>query len=457
MINELTLKNFKSWEKIERMRLAPITGLFGTNSSGKSSILQTLLLLKQTIESSDRSLPLLFGGEKDYVELGMFRDVIWSHDMARALFFKLNWDLPKELEIENPEKPTETLFSGNKMAFSTEIDCSDKGLARVKQLEYFFSNKTFSLTRQESGNQYQLSPTQQGNGFRFIRTRGRNWDIPRPVKFYGFPDQVMTYYQNTVWLPDFQLELENLFSRIYYLGPLRDFPKRRYIWSGGDPIDVGQRGERAIDAILAAKEKEPYIYRGKRKHIWTLDTMLAHQLKELGLIHEFSVNPIAKGSNLYEVRVKKTPGAAEVLITDVGFGVSQVLPILVLCYFVPEGSTILFEQPEIHLHPSVQSGLADVFIDVAKHRNIQLIIESHSEHLLKRLQRRIAEDVINPDDTALYFCETEQKTSILKKLEANMYGNIENWPANFFGDQFGEVAAQQEAALDRQIKSEKSE
>jgi len=457
MINRLTLKNFKSWENVDGMRLAPITGLFGANSSGKSSILQALLLLKQTIESTDRSLQLLFGGEKDYVELGTFQDVVWSHDVARTLLFGLDWTLPKELVIPNPEKPTETLLSGKEMVFSTEIDYSTKSQTRVKRLEYCFADASFSLTRKETGNKYQLSPTQQGNGFRFVRTKGRGWELPQPVKFHGFPDQVMTYYQNTDFLSDIQLELERLFSRLFYLGPLREYPKRRYIWSGSEPIDVGQRGERTIDAILAAKNRGNDIRRGRNMPRWALDRMLAYQLKQLKLIHAFSVEPIALGSSPYEVRVQKSPGAAKVLITDVGFGVSQVLPILVLCYFVPEGSTILLEQPEIHLHPAVQSGLADVFIDVAKHRNIQLIIESHSEHLLNRLQRRIAEEVITPEEIALYSCRTEQKSAILEPLRTNMFGDIENWPEDFFGDPFGELAAKQKAALERQIQSEESE
>ena len=119
--------------------------------------------------------------------------------------------------------------------------------------------------------------------------------------------------------------------------------------------------------------------------------MLAYWLKEMDLIHDFSVDRVAERGSIYEVRVQKERGSASVLLTDVGFGVSQVLPVLVLCYYVEEGSTLLFEQPEIHLHPSVQSSLADLFIDVTKHRNIQIIVESHSEHLLNRLQRRMAE------------------------------------------------------------------
>lgn len=454
MIKKLSLENFKCWQHLA-MRLAPITGLFGTNSSGKSSILQALLLLKQTIESSDRSLPLMLGGGNDYVELGSFQDVVCFHDTENVLHFGFSWDLPKKLEIENPDNPTEILFSGTEMEFQTEIDLAPKDKIRVRKLKYDFAGKSFSYTWKE-GAKYQLSPTKSGNGFRFIREKGRGWAPPQPIKFHGFPDQVKTYYQNTDFLADIQLELESLFSRIYYLGPLRDFPRRRYVWSGSEPGDVGRRGDRTVDAILAAKEKGKYIRRGSGKgtRLWTLDRMLAHWLKELGLIYDFSLEPITKGNNLYEVRVQKNPESAKVLITDVGFGVSQVLPILVLCYYVPEGSTILFEQPEIHLHPSVQSGLADVFIDVAKNRNIQLIIESHSEHLLNRLQRRMAEEAITPVDVALYFCRADQKTSVLEELQTNMFGDIENWPKDFFGDQFGELAEKEKAALKRQLPSE---
>jgi len=138
-----------------------------------------------------------------------------------------------------------------------------------------------------------------------------------------------------------------------------------------------------------------------------------------------------------------------VLIPDVGFGVSQILPVLVLCYYVPDGSIILLEQPEIHLHPSVQSGLADVFIDVVKNRNVQIILESHSEHLLRRLQRRVADQTILPDETALYFCNVESEGSVLTKLDVNLFGDIENWPADFFGDEFAEMAAITRAAMER--------
>ena len=178
--------------------------------------------------------------------------------------------------------------------------------------------------------------------------------------------------------------------------------------------------------------------------------MVAYWLKELGLIHSFSLKPIAENRKDYEVRVQRSPRSADVLITDVGFGVSQVLPVLVLCYYAPEGSTLIFEQPEIHLHPAVQSGLADVFIDAINTRGIQIILESHSEHLLRRLQRRVAEEQLTPEQAALYFTTMgEDGASNLERLELDLFGNIRNWPQDFFGNDMGDLMEMARAEMRR--------
>ena len=143
------------------------------------------------------------------------------------------------------------------------------------------------------------------------------------------------------------------------------------------------------------------------------------------------------------------------LITDIGFGVSQVLPVLVQCFYANHGSTVILEQPDIHLHPSAQAGLADLFIAAKKSPGVQILFESHSEHLLRRLQRRIAEEKVPQEDVALYFCSSNPDgSSSLSRLEVDQFGNIANWPKDFFGDQFGEIAAMSEAALKRQGRSE---
>ena len=170
-----------------------------------------------------------------------------------------------------------------------------------------------------------------------------------------------------------------------------------------------------------------------RTKLKTFQEMIAYWLQELDLIHSFEIREIAAGSNLYHARVQANASSPETMLTDVGFGVSQVLPVLVLLYYVPEGSIILMEQPEIHLHPSVQSGLADVMLAVAGRRNIQIIVESHSEHLLRRFQRRAAEGKADSSDLKLYFVSNDSGVAKLNDLALNEFGEIENWPVQFFG------------------------
>ena len=157
------------------------------------------------------------------------------------------------------------------------------------------------------------------------------------------------------------------------------------------------------------------------------------------MIDSYDLRPISDTNQDYEFLIKKYKGGPEVRLTDVGFGVSQVLPVLILCYYAPEGSILILEQPEAHLHPKVQTELADVLIDVVENRNVQIILESHSEYLLSRLQRRIAEKKIAAADTALYFCEIKDGTSEIEQLNVDEYGNIRNWPQDFFGDVTGEL------------------
>jgi hypothetical protein len=289
-------------------------------------------------------------------------------------------------------------------------------------------------------------------------------EISRPDKFYAFPrdlfssfsfsagidlQKLMSFYEGVSNLPNsLALSLEQQFQSLYYIGPLREYPQRDYDWSGERPEHVGQRGEYFVSALLASDQQNLEV-----------QTKVAYWLKELRLIHDFKIESIGRKGQQYEILVQSKPNSPEASLADVGFGVSQLLPILVLCYYASEGSTLILEQPELHLHPFVQAGLADVFIDVIKHRNLQIILESHSEHLLRRLQRRIAEtaqDFTNAD-TALYFCNVDDSgTSHLETLQIDPYGNITNWPENFFGDEMGDLVAMTEAAMHRQLQGHQS-
>ncbi len=450
MLRSLEFTNFKSWKKAD-LKCRRITGIFGTNSSGKTSLIQFLLLLKQTKDATDRQVSLELNG--DYVQLGTVQDAIHHHDEALAIRFDVSFSLDAELSLIDPsQKRTSTVARGKDLELFGNVGVRQKVLTSTA-LRYTLGGMQFGLApRRAEATEFDLSARAIGetkSDFRFVRTTGRPWQLPGPVKSYAFPDQARTYFQNAGFLADIEASYEEQLDKTYYLGPLREFPQRDYLWAHSRPTDVGRRGEKAIEAILSATD------RGEKRNLkWKaprmpFQEMIAYWLREMGLIEEFRVEEIAPGSNRWQARVRTKRGADEVLLTDVGFGVSQVLPVITLLQYVAEGSTVILEQPEIHLHPLAQSALADVIIQAADHRRIQVIVESHSEHLLLRLQRRIAEEAVSADDIALYFCDAPKGLSNLSRLELDMFGNIANWPANFMGDAFGETAKAELARLRR--------
>ena len=452
MLKALHLTNFKAWQKL-RMPLRRITGVFGTNSSGKSSLLQFLLLLKQTKNATDRGLVVDFGGPGELVNMGGYRDVVLLGDERLDIDWSLYWGLSDELRISDPSgRPTDVLMKGRNLEASCCIGLRGRSLT-TRHIKYKFAKTEFFVEpKDERAREYVLQ-SHGDHEVHFIRNPGRGWALPGPVKTHLFPDQAQTYFQNTSFLSQFEAEYESLMDRIFYLGPLREYPQREYRWSGAGPVDVGPRGEHSVDAILAATSRNEKRNLQPRWKLMTFQEMIAHWLQELGLIHSFEIREIAEGSNLYHARVRANESSPETMLTDVGFGVSQVLPVLVLLYYVPEGSIVLVEQPEIHLHPSVQSRLADVMLAVAKRRDIQIIVESHSEHLLRRFQRRAAEGNVPASDLKLYFVSNNDGVAKLNDLALNEFGEIKNWPEHFFGDEMEEIATISKESLRRRIEA----
>lgn len=446
MLTSLNITNFKSWPEA-KMDLAPITGLFGINSSGKTSILQFLLMLKQTREATDRAITFLLDGP--YVGLGAPRDVIHGHVDPSTIAFSLVLQLPQELAIQDPAgKKSDLIERSNTLTLSFEAGLQ-RGRLTGRSLTYKLGDTAFTL-EPKSGSSARFSLVSETRvPFHFSRTQGRPWDLPGPIKCYAFPDQARTYFQNAAFLADLELAFEQAMDRIFYLGPLRDYPQRDYRWSRSRPTDLGSKGERAIEAILAATEAGERRNLSHRSRHKPFQAMLAHWLREMGLVHDFRIAEIAEGSNRWQAWVTTRTGGTEVLLTDVGFGISQVLPVVTLLQYVPEGSTVILEQPEIHLHPLAQAHLADVIIQAALHRKVQVILESHSEHLLLRLQRRLAEEKVKREDVRLYFCDAPDGVSKIQPLELDLYGNILNWPREFMGDAFGETAEAEKARLER--------
>lgn len=457
MLTHLQIKNFKAWKDTGKIRLAPLTVIFGANSAGKSSLGHLLLALKQTADSSDRKRALHLGDENSLIDLGTFEDCLHGHDISKSLEFCLGWVLPESMEFSDPwQKGKKVKYVGDMMSLDVSLNAERRsGRPFVNKFCYCLSSK--------SGLVLDVSLDKGGDGrvdlssdnYRFMKADGRKWPLEDPEKFYRISDVTMARFRNAGFMADFALATEEMLSSVSYLGPLRNHPKRIYQWSGDTPSSVGQSGELTIAAILAAQGEGRELNRGPRQRLKGFSAFVAEWLRDIGVIHGFSVRPVAAGRKEYEVLVKTHASAPEVKITDVGFGVSQVLPALVQAFYCPPNSTVWMEQPEIHLHPQVQAELADVFISAIKAReksgprNTQLIIESHSEHFLNRLQRRVAEGEITPEDIAVYFCRPTGSSTELETLRLNDYGDIENWPENFFGDEMADIAARTRAAVRR--------
>ena len=460
MLTRLHLKNFKAWKDTGSIRLAPLTVIFGANSAGKSSLGHLLLALKQTALSTDRKRALHLGDASTLIDLGTFADCMYGHDMANSLEFALNWALPKPLEVRDPLQPA-LRYLGDRLGLDVSLAAGKSGQPEVQSLRYLLASGSAEVLDVNLARGETRKFSLESSYYKFVMADGRKWPLEEPEKFYRVSEISMARFKNAGFLTDFALATETMLGSLSYLGPLRKHPQRTYQWSGDTPEGVGQMGENAIAAILAAQNEGRMLNRGPRMAKQSFAEFVAHWLKDLGVIHSFVVKAVAEGRKEYEVLVQTHAKAPEVKITDVGFGVSQVLPVLVQAFYCPPNSTVWMEQPEIHLHPQVQAELADVFISAIRSRengnarNVQLIVESHSEHFLNRLQRRIAEGEITPDDVAIYFCKRAGSATELEPLEVNLYGDIENWPENFFGDEMADLTARTVAAMSRQQQEQR--
>ncbi len=437
MITHIRMKNFKSWQDSGEVKLAPLTGFFGTNSSGKSSLLQMLLLLKQTV---GRNEVIFLGDENSLVNLGDFQEVIHGHKEEELLELEFGCQLQKPLTITTLQQPDQ--YRQHYELAPLDIDSFTFDTAIRGNVGDLFIDR-FSYTVGSGA----LENIRWKNGKVYYGNRHMNTIITKP-NCYGYSTKER---HSLLWPLSFAFE--NLFDNVYPLGATRVQPQRSYHWEGIDPDSVGQNGEDMIASLLNARvDQQTTPYAGKNVPI---EERISAWLREMDLAYSFLIKRTNRQTDRdFDVLIQKCPDSAQVTLADMGYGLSQFLPVLVHCYYAPKGSTLILEQPGMHLHPKVQSQLADLLIEVITERNLQILVESHSEHLLNRLQRRIAEEKISVDKTALYFCRNDNGVSNIERLKIDEFGNIANWPENFFGDEMGDLFAMTKAQRERQKRAE---
>ena len=235
-------------------------------------------------------------------------------------------------------------------------------------------------------------------------------------------------------------------DHLQYLGPLRERPQRAYLHSGDLMTGIGESGQYAAQMLWIEKdEKVQYLpsISDEPKEV-TLMEAVNDAFVKLGLLQ--SVDVKAEKGIVYQMLFSLTGPSKNqsVTIADVGFGVSQLLPILVLALRSNSSSLLLLEQPEIHLHPKLQANLADFLLTLAL-QGRRIMVETHSEHLINRLRRRIAEDNTDnlKDLVNILFVHPphDDRGATIDPLRIDEFGVIENWPDDFLPEAADEAEA----------------
>lgn len=445
---QLRWKNFRAFEDTGWITLAPLTILIGPNNSGKTSITSPLRLLGQTVASSDGVTPLVTRG--DLIDAGSYKDIVHQHDLAKELFFGIRYHIHESKEPPNnrrlgkigkyPPGAAEFTFSGSEAPLGMKLKKFELydlykrpflGLT-LKGNEYSFqadaienlSDKELKAIQATRPVNFLFSPAATLQRLARLATSGEE---KKPVDDISELDKLSRGFQRYLSALSIATEeLRKIFLTMSYIGPLRDHPKRYYEISGEIPHSVGSRGEHMAALLMNRKSSLT-----KEIDKWVQKFEFGQRLKIESLTDA-----------LFTLSFENGPHGASANIADVGFGASQVLPLVVQALTADPNSLTIAEQPEIHLNPRLQYLLADLFVEMANTEH-RVIVETHSEHLLLRLRRLIAEKVIQSDKIAIYFVERIDGKSTVRQIPLEANGNIpsDQWPQGFFEDTLKESLA----------------
>ena len=528
MLTELRLKNFKAFgAEMQTVPMSKITLIYGPNSGGKSSIIQSLLLLKQSVEHFD-SLPS--GPEfrsireltpkGDYVDLGSFPTLVHRHDTTRELELAMSFDQRRPYrgqsrtfgimmtftDSDDPARSDSSFLSrikyyvarkGNLKSYFDDygVRSAVPSMARrggaydvgdIPELDYEIELRQPFRRRERSShgewrmNSVKIHENAIGNykrshyeplnaeriraGFEFRRGQSffpsphvhnspqstgsqdpRQRVLEAPSRVLNVANNLSSSENSPVGLGTstgaLRMELVRAISdamraypivndgldildRIIYLGPLRSPPRRSYSVSGGSRASTGIHGQ-FVPNILYRDEATL-----QKVNRWFRELELDYQLAVPRLSSQ--VELIGEQASITLMDRRKT----EVTLVDVGFGINQVLPVIIEGVGSPPDSIICVEQPEIHLHPRLQAKLADMVVETAQDGK-QWIIETHSEMLIRQIQTRIADrkDKLSESDVSVIYVLRGNETSSIKPMELDRYGEFEeDWPDGFFDD-----------------------
>ena len=441
MISSIGLHNFKAFADLE-LDLAPITLFLGPNNCGKSSILASLRLLAQTVDSYDPYVALLLSGSMG--DFGTYKDIVYRNHRARPMTLSVSvhagsggpglWKpsasdtsdvLTIHLDYKYRTKRRELILR------SAEVEVNGRRLLRTA----YSARSERQLVEQIGGAvvpppiKSALSDGLRMQNFapRLLTYRLRNRDSERSAVGEFLTKRVA---QDAELAGRAAMAIAYRLRDIEYIGAMRVPPSRTYKYTGERRRRVGPGGEEAAGMLMMDSA------RGGKRSLKVLESM-KQWLSAAGIASDVKIVPLS--DRHYEIRVEHPITKEHQNLADVGQGVSQILPVLVAGLHLSEGSALVVEEPEIHLHPRAQAALGDFFLTLFE-KGVQSIIETHSEYLLLRLLQHVASGAISPDDVSIYYVYARGEHKEAKRLRLNGEGQfVDEWPEGFFPERLEEA------------------
>ena len=218
---------------------------------------------------------------------------------------------------------------------------------------------------------------------------------------------------------EFLVSINQVVSYVNYISAFRQSPQRTYLEKNKGDYRVGTEGEGYLDQIVEWEKRG----NGKIK-------ALVELMKEMELIEDIKINRL--GGGRFEVLVKAFKNSLLTSLSNVGFGVSQFLPIMVADLQLPDDSTLFLAEPEIHLHPSVQSKFGDYIVNQVNKTQKNYVIETHSEYFLNKIRLAIVKGELKKEDIKIYFLENKDDDTEVFDIDFKKNGAIKNAPKTFF-------------------------
>ncbi len=429
MITQIEIENFKCFKNRVSFPLGKLTLLTGINGRGKSTLLQSLLLMRQSIEHDENTDKNLLNGS--YVNLNSFDDVR-NKDILRdkAVIFKYNYNHYKSVDIgkgyfeynfiENLDDemtlyiPQLTLYSEAKLRFDNTVFNTlfgDEIVFKHNNQEYFLYQESYELTIFTDLSN--LVPNKFN--FTFMELLPNSFNLKFTEKLLEPLDSPFESALN--------------FNFIHYVSADRIGPKEFYLKSTLDKFpNVGVRGE--FTANLLYKKQgdlvDDRLCLGEDSK--TLITQTEAWLSKIFGGAKLEI-PSSKSSVL-ELLFNASASKDRFKPANVGFGFHSVLPIIVSGLIAKEGEILIVENPEIHLHPRAQSELTKFLAKVSS-CGVQVLVESHSDHILNGLQVAVVDKIIGENEISVLYFQSDNQEPVVQ-IPIQKDARIEFWPEGFF-------------------------